>query len=260
MTNFGSLLREWRSARGMSQLALANSAEVSTRHVSYIETGKSAPSREMVLLLSSALDVPLRERNTLLLAAGFAPVYGARDLDGPEMAVVRRALEFLLERQEPFPALVVDRDWTLLRTNRGAMRLLGALPVDLAALGPQAQNAMHLLFHPEGLRRYCVNWSTIARSILHRLERDARADPSGRPRELFRALTSYPDVPSRGLDGAEPDVLLPVHLKRGDLELRLFTTITTLGTPLDVTAEELRIESYFAADDASERWFREGIH
>jgi transcriptional regulator with XRE-family HTH domain len=244
----------------MSQLALANSAEVSTRHLSFIENGKAAPSREMVLVLSSALDVPLRERNTLLLAAGFAPVYGARDLEGPEMVMVRRALEFLLERQEPFPALVVDRNWTLLRTNRGATRLLGAMPVDFAAIGPLAQNALHLLFHPQGLRRYCVNWDAIAREVLHRLERDARADLGGGPRALCEQLVSYPGVPTRELDGAEPGVLIPVHLRRGELELRLFTTITTLGTPLDITAEELRIESYFAADDATERWFREAVH
>jgi hypothetical protein len=138
--------------------------------------------------------------------------------------------------------------------------LLGAMPVDFAAIGPLAQNALHLLFHPQGLRRYCVNWDAIAREVLHRLERDARADLGGGPRALCEQLVSYPGVPTRELDGAEPGVLIPVHLRRGELELRLFTTITTLGTPLDITAEELRIESYFAADDATERWFREAVH
>lgn len=258
----GPLLRRWRSSRGLSQLALAEQAEVSTRHISYLENGKAQPSREMVLVLASALDVPLRDRNALLVAAGFAPVYRESGITEPQMVHVRRALDFILERQEPFPALVVNRRWDLLLTNRGAQRLLQHLPLDFAALGPLARNAMHMLFHPGGLRRYVVNWDELSRVAMARLLHEAHADALGEELQpLVDALMAYPDMPQAYREPSPAhasQVLVPVHTRHEGVELRMFTTVTTLGTPLDITAQELRIECYYPADDATEAWLREG--
>lgn len=255
----GPLLRQWRTSRGLSQLALAEQAEVSTRHISYVENGRAQPSRQMVLVLASALDIPLRERNSLLTAAGFAPVYRETELAKPPMAHVRKALNFILDRQDPFPATVVNRGWDLVMTNGGAKRWLAAFPVDLDALGPVARNAMHLLFHPEGLRQYVVNWGEVSRVVMARLQREANDDVL---REdvgpLVEALHRYPDMPKRSsvISAADENrVLIPMHTRHKGNELRLFTTITSLGTPLDITAQELRIECYYPADDATEAWF-----
>lgn len=255
----GPLLRRWRQSRGLSQLALAEQAEVSTRHISYVENGKSQPSREMVLVLASALDVPLRERNALLVAAGFAPVYRESGIAEPQMAHVRRALDFILERQEPFPALVVNRRWDMVMTNRGAQRLLQHLPIDLAALGPRARNGMHLLFHPAGLRRFVVNWDEVARVIMARLIREAQEDALREDiAPLVDALMEYPDMPRAFREPSPADasrVMVPLHTRHDGVDLRLFTTITTLGTPVDITAQELRIECYYPDDEATEAWF-----
>lgn len=258
-TAVGPLLRRWRRSRGLSQLALAEQAEVSTRHISYVENGRSQPSREMVLVLASALDVPLRERNALLVAAGFAPVYRESGIAEPQMAHVRRALDFILERQEPYPALVVDRRWDLLMLNRGAGRLLQHLPPDRAALGEHARNVMHMLFHPLGLRRYVVNWDEVARVVMARLMREAQEDALREDiAPLVDALMGYPQMPRAYREPSPVDasrVMVPVHTRNEGVDLRLFTTVTTLGTPVDVTAQELRIECYYPADDATERWF-----
>lgn len=260
LSAIGPLLRGWRTTRGLSQLALADQAEVSTRHISCLENGKAQPSREMVLVLASALDVPLRERNALLVAAGFAPLYRESGIAEPQMAHVRRALDFILERQEPFPALVVNRRWDLLLTNRGAQRLMRHLPLDLAALGPLARNAMHMLFHPGGLRRYVVNWEEVSRVVMARLHHEAHEDALGEElRPLVDALMAYPDMPQAFREPSPAhasQVLIPVHTRHEGVELRMFTTVTTLGTPMDITAQELRIECYYPADDASEAWLR----
>ncbi len=257
----GPMLRRWRSSRGLSQLALAEQAEVSTRHISCLENGKAQPSREMVLVLASALDVPLRERNALLVAAGFAPVYRESGIAEPQMAHVRRALDFILERQEPFPAMVINRHWDLVLTNTGAMRLLAHLPVDATALGMHARNGMHLLFHPKGLRRYVINWDEVATVIMARLLREMQEDPQDEElRTLVTALMAYPDMPRRYAEPSPADasqVLIPVHLRHAGVDLRLFTTITSLGTPVDITAQEIRIECYYPADEATEAWFRD---
>ena len=256
----GPMLRRWRSTRGMSQLALAEQAEVSTRHISYLENGKAQPSREMVLVLASALDVPLRERNALLIAAGFAPVYRESGITEPHMEHVRRALDFILEQQDPFPAMVMNREWDLALTNAGAVRLLEHLPVDAQALGARARNIMHMLFHPAGLRPYIVNWDEVARVSMARLLREAQEDPrDGGLHTLISSLMAYPDMPQRY---AEPSpahasqVMVEVQIRHEGVELRLFTMIASLGTPVDITAQELRIESYFPADERTEAWFR----
>jgi len=253
---FGPLLRRWRTRRRLSQLDLAVEAGVSTRHLSFIETGRAQPSREMVLLLARALDVPLRDRNDLLTTAGYAPIYRATSLEAPAMAQVRRALDFILRQQEPYPALVLDRHWNVVRVNDGSARVQAVFldPKAVAGLGPP--NAMRLMFHPSGFRPFIVNWEAAAASLIQWLHRDAA---SGRgddeTRRLLDELLAYPGVPRqwRSLDlDASPAPFLPIEFARDGLRLRYFTTLTSLGTPHDITLQELRIESFFPADDATE--------
>lgn len=173
---FGPLLRQWRQTRSYSQSRLAEDAEVSTRHLSFLETGRAAPSREMVLILSSALDLPLRERNTLLGAAGFAPVYRESPLASPEMAGVRRAIDHVLAQQEPYGAVVVDRLWNVQRMNQGALRMLGSW-LDPRATPPiVTRNLLHAVFHPAGLRPCMVNWEAVAGALAMRVHREALED------------------------------------------------------------------------------------
>lgn len=257
---FGSLLREWRRIRRMSQEDLADAAEVSARHLSFLENGRSQPSRSMVLVLASALDLPLRERNLLLGAAGFAAVYRESSLGAEEMTPVRRTLELILGHHEPFPAIAVSPLWDLVQMNPAAGRVFSRFVEDPTE--PRvATNVVHAIFHPRGLRPFVVNWDEVARHLIDRLHRDALLErEAGGHRDLLASLAAYPDVPGRfaATDVARPpEVSIPVHLKRDDVELRLFTTLTTLGTPIDVTAQELRIESYFPADDATERRLRQ---
>lgn len=252
---FGQLLRGWRTTRRLTQESLAHDAEVSARHLSYLENGRAQPSRDMVLVLASALEVPLRERNLLLHAAGFAPAYGEADYDSADMAQVRQAVDFLLARHEPHAAIAVDVLWNVRTMNAAAQRLFGAMIEPCPELPHLVQNAARLLLHPTALRPYVLNWEEIAAHLIDRLRREAATH---RPREtqaLLDALALFPDVPQRVLEPpTKGRLLLPLHLRKGDLNLSFFTTITTLGTPLDITAQELRIESYFPADDATAQW------
>ncbi len=258
-SGFGPLLREWRLARRLTQQALAEAAEVSTRHLSFLETGRAQASREMTLVLGNALDLPLRERNLLLSAAGFAPVYRETPLDAAPMQHVRKALDRLLDHHEPYPAMVLDRTWNLLRMNQGCTRLFGRL---LAGRPPEPAiwaNLAHALFHPRGLRELVVDWPALASVMAERLHREAASDPE--LRTLRDAVLAYEGVPERarmpGLDGVPP-VAIVIHVRAPDGgEARLFTMLTSLGTPLDVTAQELRVELYFPFDDASELFLRE---
>lgn len=256
---FGRLLREWRSRRRVSQLDLAMEAGVSSRHVSFIETGRSQPSREMVLMLAGVLDVPLRDRNDLLTAAGFAPVYRATGLDAPEMEQARRALDFMLRQQEPYPAIVVDRGWNLLKANNGAVRLVETF-ADPAAAAEWGGNAMRLMFHPRGLRPHIVNWQAMAAALIQWLHRDVLHGLGGaETRQLLDELLSYPGVPPRwrtlDLDVSTAP-FLAIEFRKDDLELRFFSTLTSLGTPHDITLQELRVEAFFPADAATERALR----
>lgn len=258
---FGPLLREWRLARRLTQQELAERAEVSGRHLSFLETGRAGASREMVLVLANALDLPLRERNLLLGAAGFAPVYRETSLDAAPMLHVRRALDHILAHQEPFPAMVIDREWNVVRLNGGAQRLFARFIVPLNPPPIVLTNLAHALYHPEGLRHVIVDWAFLAAAIAERLHREAAADPSVGPRALRDAVLAYPGIPDRLrqprlLDA--PPVALPICLRAVDgVEAHFFTTLTTLGTPLDITAEELRIEAYFPLDDATEALMRD---
>jgi transcriptional regulator with XRE-family HTH domain len=243
----------------MSQLAVAMEAEISPRHLSFVETGRGHPSREMVLLLAGVLDVPPRARNDLLAAAGYAPSYRERSLDAPEMAQFRRALDFILRQQEPYPAIVLDRHWNILLANEGAGRLIGLLlgPAAAAALG--SPNALRLICHPQALRPCIVNWEATAAALIQWLHRDLLRSADAGTRRLLDELLAYPDVPSnwRTLDlDALAAPFLAIEMHKDDTHLRFFTTLTTLGTPYDITLHELRIESFFPADDATDTALR----
>ncbi len=252
---FGHLLREWRARRRMSQLDLAVEAGVSSRHISFIETGRAQPSREMVLLLARVLDVPLRDRNDLLTAAGYAPMYRATDLEAPALAQVRRALDFILRQQEPYPAIVIDRHWNILKANDGTTRLV-ELFLDPSATAELGLNAMRLMFHPRGFRPHIVNWEAMAAALIQWLHRDVVSGfADAETRRLLEELLSYPGVPRhwRTLDlDVSTDPFLPIEFRTGELELRYFSALTSLGTPHDITLQELRIESFFPADEATE--------
>lgn len=253
---FGELLRQWRKARGLSQLDLALQAEVSSRHVCFLETGRAGPSREMVLLLCEALELPLRERNALLQAAGFAPVFRETPLGGPGLEPVRLALDFFLRQMEPYGAVVQDRVGDVLRANGPMARLLPLLAGG-APTGPGARLNLHrAVFVPGGVRSAIRNWEPVARTLLARLEREVAGEGDRRLRALLDEVRAQPGVAGlkRGAasDG-ENDLVVPLHLGVAGVELRLFSTITTLGTPLDITLQELRIETFFPADAASER-------
>lgn len=245
----GVLLREWRQRRRWSQLELANRAQISTRHLSFLETGRAAPSREMVLRLAQRLDLPLRERNTLLLAAGFAPMYAQRRLDDPALAAARAAVDHLLAAHEPYPALAIDRHWTLVTANRAAQRLLDGAGVDAALLAPPV-NVLRLSLHPAGLAPRVVNLDEWRAHLLARLRQqiDASADP--RLDELLRELRAYPAPAPRS--AAQPAggaaIVVPLALATPLGTLKFFSTTTVFGTPVDITLAELAIESFFPAD------------
>jgi transcriptional regulator with XRE-family HTH domain len=243
----------------MSQLTLAVEAEISSRHLSFVETGRSHPSREMVLLLAEVLDVPPRARNDLLAAAGYAPIYRESNLDAPEMAQFRRALDFMLRQQEPYPAIVLDRYWNILLANEGAGRFMELLlgPAVAAALG--SPNALRLICHPQALRPYIVNWESTAAALIQWLHRDLLRSADAGIRLLLDELLAYPDVPRnwRTLDLDAPAApFLTIEMQKGDTQLKFFTTLTTLGTPYDITLHELRIESFFPADEATDTALR----
>ena len=246
----GRLLRHWRGIRRCSQLDLALEANVSARHVSFIETGRARPSREMVLQLAQVLDVPLREQNAMLTAAGFAAQYHETGLDEPEMALIRGALEQLLEALEPAGAIVVDRNWDVMMTNRAMGRILGLLFGDRSPQQPV--NAHRLAMHPDGLRPFIVNWEEMARHLIQRLHREALASgPDSGIQALLDEILGYPGIPR---EWSTPELerpagpVLALHLRKDAVDLRLFTTITTFGTAQDVTLQELRIESFHPAD------------
>ena len=250
----GALLSQWRKARHLSQLGLATEAGISSRHLCFVETGRSKPSREMVLLLAETLDVPLRERNALLLAAGFAPEFSESALDAPALEVVRRALDAMLEKHEPFPAVVMNRGWDIVRANRAGQRLFGLL-LEGQPLR-DAGNVLRLMFHPGGLRPFVLDWPRVAESLLLRVRREALGGFKDEVAErLLRELASYPDIPPdlrrRLARAPAPAPVVPVGFHRGDARYRFFSVVTTLGTPQDVTAQELRIECFFPADPES---------
>jgi transcriptional regulator with XRE-family HTH domain len=252
------MLRAWRSSRGKSQLALAVEAGVSTRHVSFIETGRSTPSREMLLTLAEHLDVPLRERNALLEAAGYAAVFRETPLDAPAMTEIRGALTRILDASEPNPTVVVNRRFDVLLSNAAAVQLLSFF----APMWRGKNNLALILLSDQGLRPSMDNWREVAAHVAHRI----RGELSSGTRDAFdeemleRAVATeieLRDMPP--FETGTPSILVPVKLRRGGLRLDLYTTITTLGTPLDITLQELRIETLFPANGESRRALDEVI-
>ena len=246
----GELLKRWRSARRVSQLDLALEAGVSARHLSYVETGKSQASREMIVRLAEALDMPLRERNVLLGAAGYAAMFPETAVGAPALAPMRRAIDLILQHQEPYPAFLLDRRWDMVATNRAATRIVTYLRG-----GSAHTNMLRQFFDPNDLRACVVNWEEIARDLIRHLHDVVASAPSDvKARALLDEVLSYPGVPSqwrvREL-GATPTPLLTVVFRKGAQQLRFFSTIATFGTPHDVTLEELRVECAFPADDAT---------
>jgi len=250
-TPVGTLLREWRRRRRISQLDLSIEAEVSSRHLSYVETGRARPSRSMVLRLADALEVPPREQNQLLVAAGFAPAFGERSLDDPDMAAVRGGIERVLTAFEPYPALVVDRGWNLLLANSGVTALMEGLAPHL--LEPPV-NVLRLSLHPDGLAPRIRNLAAWRGHVLARLGREAAV--TGSP-EIAALLEELLDLPG-GLEAAHDDVVaMPLVLTAPGGDLRFVSTITTFGTALDLTAAELSIEAFLPADAETARFLND---
>ena len=239
----------------MSQLALANQAQISSRHLCFIETGRAQPSRDMILRLASALDVPLRAQNALLLAAGFAPVFTESKLGAPELAVVERALAAILTQQEPYPAVVLDRSWNIAHQNKAAERFFTWLLEGREASGPP--NVLRLIFHPKALKPLVANWPEVAETLLRRARREAVGGvPDRELRALLDEITSYEKLPARW-HAEEPSrsllPIVPVRFAKDGRTFSYFSTVTVLGTPEDVTAQELRIECFFPADEQTRR-------
>jgi transcriptional regulator with XRE-family HTH domain len=258
-TDFGALLRDWRGAKGLSQLQLATRAEVSQRHVSFLETGRSRPSREMVIHLGLVLDLPPREQNLLLLAAGHAPEFTETPLD--DLEHIADVLGFILEAHEPNIAIVVDRGWNLVRANRAATRFTSILFPEPPSWATPPLNVMRLNFHPEGIRRHMVDWEPAAAALLRRLERDVASHPHDpNLAGLLDEVRSYPQVGRLSQQPPRPqagDLLVPVTYSIHGEDVSLFTTIATIGDAHDLTLAELRLETFWPMDPSSaERWKR----
>ena len=243
--HIGDHLREWRQRRHLSQLDLAVDAEVSARHLSFVETGRSAPSRDMVLKLAERLDVPLRERNVLLVAAGFAPAFPQRSLDDPALKAARQAVDLVLKAHEPNPALAYDRHWNLVSANRMVAPILEGLSPRLLA---QPINILRLAFHPEGLAPRTINLAEWCGHLLERLHRQCEATADPELLALYRDLRSYP-IPARSGPLPPDNVAIPFKLRHDGEVLSVFSTTMVFGTPVDITLSELALETFFPADD-----------
>ena len=253
-TELGVLLRHWRNLRGKSQLDLSLDSGVSQRHLSFVESGRSGPSRAKLMAIAEALDVPLRERNTLLLAAGYAPLYADTAWHAPEMQSITKALERMLRQHEPFPAVVMDRYWNVLMTNGSAPRFFNCF-VDMTAREGR-RNLLHLMFDPEGMRPFLFNWEQAAEGLLGRVTREAVGRVVDETTtQLLSALLAYPDVKT---EWKAPQVsnsmpVIPLSFIKDGRLLHYFSMITTVGTPQTIAAQELRIECLFPVDEATEQ-------
>lgn len=257
-SGFPLLLKTWRQRRRLSQLELALSSGVSQRHVSFLESGRAKPSRSMILQLSETLEVPLRERNDWLTAAGFAPVFKARPLDHPQMNQVMNAVRMMLTNHEPFPAIAVDRAWNIRMANAPFDLMNAILGADVwQRVGGAQRNLMRLFFHPNGIKPFVTNWTAIAPLLWHRAQREAEALGGQEMQQVLTELGQYQDADT--LWPANDTALVPVlplEIEKDGVRISLFTVIATFGTAQDVTADELRIETLFPADAATEQLFR----
>ncbi|CAB3778695.1 hypothetical protein LMG28614_00695 [Paraburkholderia ultramafica] len=258
----GDLLREWRQRRRMSQLLLATEADISTRHLSFVESGRALPSREMVMHLAERLEVPLRARNALLVAAGYAPLFRERPLSDPQLAAAREAVELVLKGHEPYPALAIDRHWTIVATNNALAPLLNGASPEL--LKPPV-NALRLSLHPEGIAASIVNWHAWREHVLARLQRQIDVSGDETLSALRDELAAYPAPPGTHApdndDTAVNQIAVPLRLRTPIGVLSFFSTTTVFGTPADITLSELAIEAFFPADQQTAvalRAFAEG--
>src|SRR6201985_2913153 len=243
--HIGDHLREWRQRRHLSQLDLAGDAEISARHLSFVETGRAAPSREMVLQLAERLEVPLREGNVWLVAAGFAPAFPQRSLDDPALKSARAAIDLVLKAHEPNPALAYDRHWNLVAANRMVMPLLKDVPPRL--LG-QPFNVLRLCFHPEALAARTVNLAEWCSHLLERLHRQCEATADPELIKLYQDLKAFP-IPARSTPLSSDSVAIPFKLRHDGETLSFFSTTMVFGTPVDITLSELALETFFPADE-----------
>jgi transcriptional regulator with XRE-family HTH domain len=254
--DLGLLLRRWRGLRGVSQLELALDTGISQRHLSFIESGRSTPSRQTLTGIVQSLEVPLRERNSIFLAAGFAPAYSEAPWDAREMQGITRALDRMLRQHDPFPAIVMDRYWNVLATNESSPRFFGSF-IDMAArTGPR--NMLHLIFDPDGMRPFVADWETVARSLIQRVYRETIGHVTDeRTRALLDELFAYPGVDAswrlHGAVGSTSNLpMIPMGFRKDGKILSYFSMVTSVGAPQSVAAQELRIESMFPADEETE--------
>lgn len=255
---FPILLKTWRQKRRLSQLDLALSSGVSQRHVSFLESGRAKPSRSMILQLSETLEVPLRERNNWLVAAGFAPMFKARPLDDPQMTQVMAAVRMMLGNHAPFPAVAIDRAWNIRMANAPFDMLSAMIGADVwTRVGGADRNLMRLFFHPNGIKPLVANWKSVAPLLWHRAQREAETLGGQEMKRVLAELGQYQDEDTLwSAEGAALVPVLPLEIVKDGVRISLFTVIATFGTAQDVTADELRIESFFPADEATERLFR----
>jgi transcriptional regulator with XRE-family HTH domain len=248
VSQLGELLRYWRQERGKSQLDLSMDTGISQRHVSFVESGRSTPSRDFLSIVSDALNIPFRERNVLLLASGYAPQYGEQSVDAEPMAIVTRAIDRMLRQHEPHPALVLDRRWNVVRTNEAAPRFFGSF-VDLEAR-PKPRNLLDLMLDPAGMRPFVEEWEKVAAGLLQRVRREAVGQVlDAELQKLLQRLRGYPGVAELKPSLAPQSPVVPIVFRRGNQRFSYFSLITTVGTPQCITAQELRVECMFPTDD-----------
>jgi transcriptional regulator with XRE-family HTH domain len=250
------MLRHWRDLRGRSQLELSGDTGVSQRHISFIESGRSNPGRQTLMDIAQALDVPLRDRNSLLLAAGYAPLYSGASWNAAQMQGVTRALDRILRQHEPFPAVVMDRYWNVLMTNEAAPRFFNCF-IDMKKRTGQ-RNMLHLMFDPNGMRPYIIDWDQVAPTLIHRITSESVGHvPDSKTHELIESLLSYPGIKSewktpKAVPPGPTLPVIPLGFSHNGAALRYFSMVTTVGTPQTIAAQELRIESMFPMDESTE--------
>lgn len=238
---FGDQLREWRKLRKKSQLELALDAEISSKHVSFLETGRANPSKEMIHRLSDVLDIPFRERNLLMLGAGLSPSYSDQKIDDPAMKSVSEAIQFILKQQEPYPAILINSSWKVLRMNNSAERLFALLFPGSFTIG---QNLMELIFHPDGFRKYVINWEEVSSYLLGRLRQEARLGKRENF-ELYKKISSFLPKEQTEFVPKENLPLISIDVSFEGKVLSFLSVISSFGTPLDVGLQELKIETFF---------------
>jgi transcriptional regulator with XRE-family HTH domain len=255
-SELGAMLRHWRALRATSQLELSNHTGLSQRHISFIESGRSSPSRQTLMDIAQALDVPLRDRNSLLLAAGYAPIYSEAPWNAAEMQGVTRALERMLRQHEPFPAVVMDRYWNVLVTNDAAPRFFNCFINMKKRTGPR--NMLHLMFDPDGMRPHIADWDQVAPTLIQRIARESIGRVTDqKTQELITALLGYPGIKAewktpKAVPTTPSLPVIPLGFNHNDATLRYFSMVTTVGTPQTISAQELRVECLFPVDESTE--------